>query len=64
MDGVLNTTTNTVHKYQPRTRGSETACGATRFVATDRLDRVTVEHALRDAHAHKCGRCFSDGGGY
>lgn len=62
MDGVLNTTTNTVHRH--REAGVKTACGATRHVADDRLDRVDVDRVVLDSNACKCGRCFADGGGY
>ena len=64
MDGVLNTTTRTVHRRKSESNTCDTACGATRFVATDTLDTVAVEQALEDAGAEKCGRCFADGGGY
>ncbi len=64
MDGVLNTTTNTVHKHRDRKVTATTACGATRHVADERLDRIDVDRALSDRQASKCGRCFSDGGGY
>jgi hypothetical protein len=62
MDGVLNTSTNTVHRHQESGDGS--ACGATRFVAGEQLRRVDVEHAITSDSAKKCGRCFSDGGSY
>lgn len=64
MDGVLNTSTNTVHKHEHRNPSSKTTCGATRFVSNDQLHRMDVEDALTGHHANKCGRCFSDGGGY
>lgn len=64
MDGVLNTTTLTVHRRESEGSARDTACGATRFVATDRLDPVRVERALEESDAMKCGRCFADGGSY
>ena len=64
MDGILNTTTNTVHKHGFQDSNSETVCGATKFVSKGQLDEVDVDQALTDHHANKCGRCFSDGGGY
>lgn len=64
MDGVLNTTTDTVHKRGSLNAVSDTACGATLYVAEERLDSVDVEQAVRDRQASKCGRCFEDGSGY
>lgn len=64
MDGVLNTTTRTVHRQASENNTCDTACGATRFVASDALDAVAVERALEETDAMKCGRCFADGGSY
>lgn len=64
MDGVLNTTTRTVHRRESESSACDTVCGATKFVATERLDPVTVERALAETDAMKCGRCFADGGSY
>ncbi|WP_226022667.1 hypothetical protein [Halomicrobium salinisoli] len=64
MNGVLNTGTNTVHRHRDREARARTACGATRHVADERLDRIDVDRALSAREASKCGRCFSDGGGY
>lgn len=64
MDGVLNTTTNTVHKPGNRSEAPESKCGATRYVDDNRLDSVDVQRAVTNRHAAKCGRCFSDGRGY
>lgn len=64
MDGVLNTTTKTVHRRETESDDCDTTCGATKFVSTERLDPIAVERALEESDAEKCGRCFSDGGSY
>ncbi|WP_232701562.1 hypothetical protein [Halobacterium wangiae] len=64
MDGILNTTTNTVHKHGSRDSHGRTVCGATKYLSDGQLDRVDVDQAVTDKQASKCGRCFSDGGGY
>jgi hypothetical protein len=64
MDGVLNRTTRTVHKHESDYPSTRTACGATFHLHRDQLEVTTVERALDDASARKCGRCFEDGGGY
>lgn len=64
MRGVLNETTNTVHRKRSDGQDCRTACGATYHVSDDRLRPTSVDRALADSTASKCGRCFSDGGGY
>ena len=64
MEGVLNKTTATVHKYEPESAHGDAECGATSTVTHDRIRVVPVERALDEEAATKCGRCFGDGGGY
>lgn len=64
MDCVLNRTTHTVHRHESDYPALRTACGATFHVHRDQLEMTTVERALAEASASKCGRCFEDGGGY
>jgi hypothetical protein len=64
MDGILNKTTNTVHKHELRQTEARTPCGATKYIADRQLDRVDIAEAVTDHEVDKCGRCFSDGGGY
>ena len=64
MDGILNTTTNTVHKHGFQDSRGRTVCGATMYLSESQLDEIDVNQAVTDHQASKCGRCFSDGGGY
>lgn len=64
MEVVLNEQTRTMHKH--RLDGSEytTACGVTKHITHEDVQRVPFERAASDYDASKCGRCFEDGGGY
>lgn len=64
MDGVLNETTNTVHKRETGATEVATVCGATYHVASENLHSTQVESAVETTTTKKCGRCFEDGGGY
>lgn len=64
MNGVLNETTNKIHKYESGRSDFQTSCGATSHVAHEHLRLIPVERAVSDADANRCGRCFDDGGGY
>jgi hypothetical protein len=64
MNGVLNETTNKVHKHDPGRSDFQTVCGATAHVAHEDLRLVPVERAIGDADANRCGRCFDEAGGY
>ncbi len=64
MDGVLNERTATVHKKGVENPHSRTKCGATNDVGHDDIRTVAVDVALDDFDACRCGRCFSDAGGY
>lgn len=64
MDGVLNETTNKIHKYESGQSDFQTSCGATSHVAHEHLRLITVEQATGDNDVNRCGRCFDDGGGY
>ncbi|GAA0269296.1 hypothetical protein GCM10009000_101810 [Halobacterium noricense] len=64
MEGVLNERTATVHKKGVENPYSRTKCGATNDVGHDDIRTVAVERALDDFDACRCGRCFSDAGGY
>mgnify|MGYP000135464675 FL=1 len=62
--GVLNERTKTVHKHEPGAPNFHTVCGATYHLAADRLRTVSIERAIADHDADKCGRCFESGNGY
>jgi len=64
MHGVLNETTNKIHRHESGRSDFQTTCGATSHVAHDNLRLVPVERAVSDADANRCGRCFDDGGSY
>lgn len=64
MDGVLNETTNTVHRHERSKSDLESACGATYHLRREKLRMTTVDRAVSALSADKCGRCFEDGGGY
>ncbi|MBZ6496243.1 hypothetical protein [Natrinema longum] len=64
MNGVLNETTNKIHKYESGQSDFQTSCGATSHVAHEHLRLVPVEQAIDGADADRCGRCFDEGGGY
>jgi hypothetical protein len=64
LNGVLNETTNTVHKHKPGASEFETKCGLTHHVAPERLRRMPIEQTIATESTSKCGRCFSDAGGY
>jgi hypothetical protein len=64
MEGVLNERTHTVHKKGAENPYSRTKCGATNDVGHDELRAVPVERAVDDYDACRCGRCFTDAGGY
>jgi len=64
MKGVLNESTEMVHKHESGETGGLAECGATSTVTHDRLEVLPVEEALDREGTAKCGRCFGDGGGY
>lgn len=65
MNGVLNETTNTIHKRETGSADFQTECGATYHVSHDHLRIVAAIESTTDAtSATKCGRCFDDAGGY
>lgn len=63
-NGVLNETTDTVHKRKEGEPGFQTDCGVSRHLTRDQLRSVAVERAIDGSETSKCGRCFPDGGGY
>jgi len=63
-NGVLNETTNTVHKHKTGGSDFETECGLTHHVAQDSLRTIHIEQAIDRSDLSKCGRCFSEAGGY
>ena len=63
-DGVLNETTNTVHKHKTGESGFQTNCGASRNLPRNQLRSIAVERAIDSTEINKCGRCFPDAGGY
>jgi hypothetical protein len=64
MNGILNETTNTVHRHGTGTSEFETECGLTHHVASEHLRRMSIEGAVTKESTSKCGRCFPDVGGY
>ncbi|MXV63285.1 hypothetical protein GS429_14660 [Natronorubrum sp. JWXQ-INN-674] len=64
MDGVINETTDMIHKHKDGHSDFGTRCGATSHVAHDQLRLVSVERAASDSNVSRCGRCFDDAGGY
>lgn len=64
MDGILNAKTGMIHKRQPERSDGRTVCGATNHVGHDHLELMSVQRALDEDTATKCGRCFADAGGY
>lgn len=64
MNGVLNESTNTVHKHKMGPSEFETECGLTNHVGPDYLRRTSIEQALSNETTSKCGRCFPGAGGY
>ncbi|WP_408959315.1 hypothetical protein [Natrinema sp. 74] len=64
MNGVLNETTNKIHKREAGRSDFQTSCGATSHVAHENLRLMPVERAISDTDANRCGRCFADGDGY
>jgi len=64
MKGVLNESTEKVHKHEPHRTQGIAECGATSTVTHDNLRVLPVEEALDREATTKCGRCFGDGGGY
>ncbi|WP_222919775.1 hypothetical protein [Natrinema sp. SYSU A 869] len=64
MNGVLNETTDKIHKYESGQSDFQTTCGATSHVAHEHLRLVPVEQAVSDGDVIRCGRCFTDGDSY
>ncbi len=64
MDGVLNKKTGRIHKQKPEGSAGQTVCGATKHVGHDHLQLMSVQRAVDEEMATKCGRCFADAGGY
>lgn len=64
MNGVLNETTNTVHKHDRSESDLKAKCGATSQVKREQLRMARVPEAVTESDASKCGRCFEEGGGY
>ncbi|SEW02302.1 hypothetical protein [Natrinema salifodinae] len=63
MKGVLDETTNSLHKREPGRSDFQTSCGATAHVAHEHLRLISVDQAL-DGDANRCDRCFTDDDGY
>ena len=64
MKGVLNETTQTVHKHLIGRSEYQTECGVTTHLSPDQLQVVSVESSLANSSVTRCGRCFTDAGGY
>jgi len=64
MKGVLNETTQTIHKHETGESAFGTECGATHQLSSENLHVVSVTSASAATDVDKCGRCFDGGGGY
>jgi hypothetical protein len=64
MDGILNETTNTLHKRETGNQGLEAACGATLHLFADNLQTAAIDSTAGRPETSKCGRCFDGVGGY
>lgn len=64
MNGILNETTNTVHKQETGAPGLQTPCGITNNVPEDQLSPTAIDQSDGTTDTTRCGRCFEDGGGY
>jgi uncharacterized metal-binding protein YceD (DUF177 family) len=64
MDGVLNESTNTVHRKAVSEHRLHTVCGVTHNLPEDNLQQVTIDQQIAATATSKCGRCFEEGGGY
>jgi hypothetical protein len=62
--GVLNETTNTVHKHKAGAGEFETECGLTRHVESRTLQRVLITEVVTSKRTNRCGRCFPEAGSY
>lgn len=62
MDGVLDETTNTVHKHGMGEPELQTVCGVTYRADPDHLRSTRVEQALASTTTRKCGKCFPEAG--
>ncbi|MFB6210090.1 MAG: hypothetical protein ABEI76_00985 [Halobacteriales archaeon] len=64
MNPILNESTQTVHKHETGAPELHTECGIMLHANPDHLERMSLERALQEQEADKCGRCFDEGGGY
>ncbi|NHN46683.1 hypothetical protein G9464_03615 [Halostella sp. JP-L12] len=64
MARILNSHTETVHKYRGDDHRNRTECGALRHVAEEHVRRVDGDRGDAVAEASRCGRCFDGQGGY
>jgi hypothetical protein len=64
MAGIVNKYTGTIHKQQSGASSLETKCGLAKRVSPQKLERMPVERAVERPDTTKCGRCFSEAGGY
>ncbi len=63
-DGIVNVNTDTLHKRKRGTSGFHTDCGVTRHLRQEQLRNTSVEQEIASNEISRCGRCFSDAGGY
>lgn len=64
MQGILNERTQKVHKLESETVDPRPECGATTRVDHDDIRVVPVDEVVEETEIDRCGRCFSDAGGY
>jgi hypothetical protein len=64
MNGILNETTNRVHKHENGRADFQTVCGELSHVSHEQLQRVSVEQAVSGADVSTCEHCFSNVSGY
>ena len=64
MERILNGNTNTLHKASDDSLLRQTECGALTRVPDGQIERVEGAEIGGNRAPSRCGRCFSEGGGY
>jgi hypothetical protein len=63
-NGVLNETTNTIHRRDATRPGLESVCGVTYTLSKEYLRPAAIDRSGSQPEITRCGNCFEDGGGY
>lgn len=64
VSGILNETSQTIHKQELGTGDFQTLCGQTYHLDHGQVRKIQIEQATKEFDVDKCGRCFEDGRGY